>query len=270
MRLSLACISVCHQFSPICSRVGDAAVGPSPFQCSPMFIRTHRESPPHPFSRCPDSQRCSKNSPPIRRTILKSSTKAMNQKLQCPSTSAFLSKYGKTFAANLYPSQLSRLSMASKTLNTIVSSLPMWSRLFSLSFGPKKRLRLLVTQSEARCYMLSLCASSRHICENCRSVVLYDRRTLSQLPLPTLIPIPTRSTDEIEYLGEKLNEDWTIRMCLTCRKLQPMEPVPRSIVSARRTVSQLQQLYPGYVHPIPADHRHYTIPNTCNFHKWMP
>lgn len=147
----------------------------------------------------------------------------------------------------LYPSQLSRLSMVSKTFYTIVCSLAMWSRLFTSTFGPKKRLRPLIGISESKSYMLYLCASSLHICENCNSLTKYEAGLRSGLPLLVLVPAPTQSTDEVEYLGERLNEDWYFRMCLSCRQALPAEPVPREIANQQRPLGVLQQMYPGYV-----------------------
>ncbi|KAG0352272.1 hypothetical protein BGZ54_002873 [Gamsiella multidivaricata] len=54
----------------------------------------------------------------------------------------------------LYPSQLSRISMVNKNFNTIVSSLPVWSHMFSVAFGPKMRLRTLRNIPESKSYML--------------------------------------------------------------------------------------------------------------------
>ncbi|KAI1321585.1 hypothetical protein EDD11_003065 [Mortierella claussenii] len=92
----------------------------------------------------------------------------------------------------LYPSQLSRLSMVNKTFNKIVSSLSVWSRMFTLAFGPKKRLRTLRNIDESKSYMLYMCAS----------------------------PVPTLSTVEFKYLGEEINMNWYLRMCASCREKQ--------------------------------------------------
>ncbi|KAG0342691.1 hypothetical protein BG000_002475 [Podila horticola] len=59
--------------------------------------------------------------------------------------------------SRLYPSQLSRMSMVNKNFNKIVSSLSVWSRMFSLIFGPEMKLRTLRNMPESKSYMLYMC-----------------------------------------------------------------------------------------------------------------
>lgn len=121
--------------------------------------------------------------------------------------------------SRLYPSQLSRMSRVNRNFNKIVSSLPGWSRMFSVVFGPKMRLRTLRNMPESKSYMLYVCAGSLYICEECLKLVPYllVQNHSQNLPSSTLVPPPTMSKGNIKYLGEEVNLNWTVRMCRSCR-----------------------------------------------------
>ncbi|KAG0028647.1 hypothetical protein BGZ81_004545 [Podila clonocystis] len=119
---------------------------------------------------------------------------------------------------HLYPSQLSRFSMVNKNFNVLVSSLSVWSRMFSVAYGSKKRLRTLRNVPESKSYMLFMCANSCFICENCLVLSPYNA-TASYRPRKYWAPLPTLSTKELEYLGEELNLDWQVYMCSGCRNI---------------------------------------------------
>ncbi|KAF9123817.1 hypothetical protein BG015_005237 [Linnemannia schmuckeri] len=76
----------------------------------------------------------------------------------------------------LYPSQLSRISMVNKNLNSIVSLLEVWSRMFAVAHGPKAHLRPLLGISKSKSYMMFMCSSSLHVCERCFAAIKCMRR----------------------------------------------------------------------------------------------
>ncbi|KAG0062051.1 hypothetical protein BGZ89_010967 [Linnemannia elongata] len=126
--------------------------------------------------------------------------------------------------SRLYPSQLSRLSLVNKNFNKIVSSLSVWSYMFSVTFGPKRRLRIHRNIPESKSYMLYMCASSLYICEECLGLTLFRTvRYSHQRPQLILAPMPTMSKDGIKYLGEEINVSWMVRMCEPCRSKQRSE-----------------------------------------------
>ncbi|KAF9905527.1 hypothetical protein EC991_001557, partial [Linnemannia zychae] len=118
----------------------------------------------------------------------------------------------------LYPSQLSRMSMVNKNFNKVVSSLSLWARMFSLAFGAEMRLRTLCGIPESKSYMLYMCARSRYICEKCfRVAKFYDRYDDFQITMMSaLAPMPTLSKGNIKYIGEEINQSWTIWVCKSC------------------------------------------------------
>lgn len=116
----------------------------------------------------------------------------------------------------LYPSQLCRLSMVNHNFNRIVSSLLIWTRMFPIIFGDKKRLRVLRDIPESKSHMLYICANSLYICEEC--LALTDKSLYYYKPEPTLAPMPTMSQDDVQFLGEELNLTWMIGMCTPCRQ----------------------------------------------------
>lgn len=120
---------------------------------------------------------------------------------------------------HLYPSQLSRTSMVINNLNKIVSSLSVWSHMFSVIFGPTKRLRLLRNMPESKIYMLYMCAGSLNVCEECLGL------TLPSTAEPVLVLLPMLSKGNIRFLGEQVNEDWMIWMCQSCleKQIRPRE-----------------------------------------------
>ncbi|KAF9310659.1 hypothetical protein BGZ91_007037, partial [Linnemannia elongata] len=130
----------------------------------------------------------------------------------------------------LYPSQLIRMSMVNKNFYKIVSSLSVWSYMFSVAFGPTMRLCTLCKMPESKSYMLYMCASSLYICEECLSrtpcETLRDMRGYRQPewgPRPALAPMPTLSKGSFKYQGEEVNLNWTIWMCPSCRGKQVSE-----------------------------------------------
>ncbi|KAF9370134.1 hypothetical protein CPB97_002992 [Podila verticillata] len=122
---------------------------------------------------------------------------------------------------HLYPSQLSRMSMVNRNFNKIVSSLSVWSRMFSFVFGPKMRLRTLCNIPESKSYMLYMCASSFRVCEGCLKLAPWSANINNLgLPEPVLVRLPTMTKGDIQYLGEEVNLDWKVRMCFACRQKQ--------------------------------------------------
>lgn len=114
--------------------------------------------------------------------------------------------------------------MVNKTFNKIVSSLSLWSRMFSIIFGPKNRLRTLRNMPESKSYMLYLCASSLYICEECLALTpLETVRYPDQRPQLILAPMPTMNMSGIKYLGEEIDSHWKVRMCQSCRSKQVSE-----------------------------------------------
>ncbi|KAG0087462.1 hypothetical protein BGZ92_007311 [Podila epicladia] len=116
-------------------------------------------------------------------------------------------KIWKQIFSYLYPSQLCRLSMVSKTFETIVGSLPVWYHLFTKNnYG--KQLRFLRAIPESKSYMLYMCASSLHIWEECYRQEFFDSETLVDLPLLVLVRLPKRrcfSEEAIKYVGNEAN-----------------------------------------------------------------
>lgn len=148
---------------------------------------------------------------------------------------------------NLYPSQLSRVSRVNKNLNMIVSSLVLWSRIFVISQGPKAHLRPLLRIPKSKSYMLFVCATSLHICERCFGLANFDCRFLEDLPLPVRVLLPRRSTEDIQYKGERIDLSWTVRLCLSCRRehfLRVEEPMPRHISNSWLSPTNLFKRYP--------------------------
>jgi hypothetical protein len=124
----------------------------------------------------------------------------------------------------LYPSQLIRMSMVNRNFDKIISSLSVWSYMFSVAFGPTMRLRTLRNMPESKSYMLYMCASSLYICEECLSRTPCETlrdwqgyRLAEREPRPTLAPMPTLSKGSFKYQGEEVNLNWTIWMCRSCR-----------------------------------------------------
>ncbi|KAG0375286.1 hypothetical protein BGX24_009307, partial [Mortierella sp. AD032] len=133
----------------------------------------------------------------------------------------------------LYPSQLSRMSMVNRSLNQTVSSLEVWSQMFYTAHGPRTELRPLVCIPKFKSsHMIFMCASSLHVCEKCFGLTGYNAEKLYTLPLPIPVLLPRRSTNEINYVGDRFDPTWTIRMCLPCRQghlVDLEEPIPRNI-----------------------------------------
>ncbi|CAO3571127.1 unnamed protein product [Mortierella alpina] len=120
---------------------------------------------------------------------------------------------------NLYPSQLCRLSLVNKHFYTIVTSMSLWSRMFTLTHGPKKRLRTLRGMPESKSYMLFMCANSLHVCEQCLGPLKF--KETAPLPKAHWAPLPTLSTKDLHYVGEEINKRWSIKMCESCYSKRP-------------------------------------------------
>ena len=120
----------------------------------------------------------------------------------------------------LYPSQLSRISMVSSTLHDVVDSLPYWSLLFRQVFGPKTALWHLPLVPDSKSFMLYMCAFSSMVCERCN--VFFDNHIEAEkaasLPLPARVESYRRNRKGIQLVGCPVDPNWTIQMCLRCRK----------------------------------------------------
>jgi len=124
----------------------------------------------------------------------------------------------------LYPSQLSRLSIVSKTFYSIITSLPIWSRLFTLTH-PKQELRVLRGRSVSSCCMIYMCAVSLHFCEECQKLVPFQKHNPSHLPLPVFVTqsntpaVTTTFTNAkaVTIAGNRVDYNWRIRRCRDCR-----------------------------------------------------
>jgi hypothetical protein len=95
--------------------------------------------------------------------------------------------------------------------------------------------------------MMFMCSSSLHVCERCFCLTGYNADSKYKLPLSIPILLPKRSTDEVKYLGERFDPNFTIRMCLSCRQGHLSiyeEPLPRRAVNSKLTEYQLRQQYP--------------------------
>ncbi|KAG0054049.1 hypothetical protein BGZ83_012038 [Gryganskiella cystojenkinii] len=148
---------------------------------------------------------------------------------------------------NLYPSQLLRLSMTNKNLNATVGSLEAWSHMFFKSQGTKAQLRPHLKVPRSKSYMLYMCAISLHTCEKCFRTTESYSRDLSDFPLPVPVLLPRRSTDEVTYVGERTDPNWTVRLCLPCRKehfLAVVEPVPRYLEKSWLSPGAIHRKYP--------------------------
>lgn len=90
----------------------------------------------------------------------------------------------------LYPSQITRLSRASKTLYDIIGASVIWSRWFRTAFGPDIVLDTLPAIPESHSYMLYMCAVSGRVCEQCLIYSVPSRLVNDRAarPLPVLIP----------------------------------------------------------------------------------
>ncbi|KAG0041961.1 hypothetical protein BGZ83_001069 [Gryganskiella cystojenkinii] len=77
----------------------------------------------------------------------------------------------------------------------------------------------------------------------------FDLDRLSKMPLPVTAPSQTRCTKKITYLGEAIDETFTVRLCLECRKayyeLKP-EPLTRDqpLNQASLKLKAIQDKYP--------------------------
>lgn len=118
----------------------------------------------------------------------------------------------------LYPSQLSRLSLVSKTLAETIASLRYWSLLFHRSHDPKTALWLLAGVPESKCYMMYMCAWSSMICEGCYKKCDINSKNQASFPLPVNPTTESMTRGEITFVGCPVDEQWSIQLCLQCRK----------------------------------------------------
>ncbi|KAG0048717.1 hypothetical protein BGZ83_006381 [Gryganskiella cystojenkinii] len=151
----------------------------------------------------------------------------------------------------LYPSQLSRMSMVSKTLSSVIGSLVLWLHLFNISHDAHIGLRLLKGVPESKSYMLYMCATSLHLCERCFRLVPFEVENSAELPLPVLVPLRSRSTNGVRYVGEQINLTWTVRFCLDCRRShfsefeERLPRGPKPDIYYRISTSELKKKHPA-------------------------
>ncbi|KAK3827846.1 MAG: hypothetical protein J3Q66DRAFT_5588 [Benniella sp.] len=129
----------------------------------------------------------------------------------------------------LYPSQLSRVSMACRTFYDIVADLLIWPEVYAQVHSNDENhvfegIKPVPGKNSNKDFMLRICAESFQICELCLSVyngtdIPKDR--LASLPLPvhvwrvrafmkkaTFQPLPSKRSPT----------DWMIRLCVGCRR----------------------------------------------------
>ncbi|GJJ74799.1 hypothetical protein EMPS_07157 [Entomortierella parvispora] len=162
--------------------------------------------------------------------------------------------------AYLYPSQITRLSCVSRTMHAIVSSLNSWSRWFFKAHGPETRLFTLPGMPASKSYMLYMCAVSSRICERCFAHSGLGSINPVLLPLPVHVPVPKifrappepffnkngDYTTKVDYVGLPMNKNWTIRLCLCCRRKHYEvyeEHVPANILGEYKTQGDLLKKY---------------------------
>lgn len=139
----------------------------------------------------------------------------------------------------LFPSQLSRISMVSRSLYDIVSKLPVWGEMYDKAHPQHKNhlvggVKPRVGKNPPLDFMLHMLAESLRICELCFSVytgtdVPNDR--LVYLPLPVRMWRVLVASKDIVFLPYSMMDDpkdWSIRLCVACcRKI--FERCPESI-----------------------------------------
>ena len=92
-----------------------------------------------------------------------------------------------------------------------------------------------------------MCVLSPVICEQCFKYHGNDYSKLYQMPLPVPAPSQTRCTRTVTYLGEPIDTDFTVRLCLPCRKaffLIYDEPIPQEIQFEKMTLEGAKKKYP--------------------------
>jgi len=147
----------------------------------------------------------------------------------------------------LYPSQLLRFSKVSSRTHQAVCTLPVWSKLFALTHGEKSRLHLLQRIPDSQSYMYFMAAISPKVCEQCFKHCNFQTDRPSTFPLLTVAPTQTRSTKDITYHGEPVDDGFKVRLCVECRRaffeIKP-EPIPKDIIKKTEPLSTLKARYP--------------------------
>ncbi|KAF9931103.1 hypothetical protein BGZ65_005052 [Modicella reniformis] len=167
----------------------------------------------------------------------------------------------------LYPSQLSRVSMVCRTLYEIVSELAIWPEIYTKAHPDNKNhliggIKPTPGKNPRKLFMHYLCAEGLQICELCYSVysgsdVSKDRLAFFPLPIHVWRVRAFLMTVQFLPFSPKRPTDWTIRLCLVCRKAvfaHCPESVPKGAVGSVFVVSKLAAKYnltgleirPGY------------------------
>ncbi|KAG0225526.1 hypothetical protein BGX31_007605 [Mortierella sp. GBA43] len=126
----------------------------------------------------------------------------------------------------LYPSQLSAMSMVCHGLNDRVSSLPIWSTIYSKAHPDDnnhliEEIKPIVGVSLSKDFMLYVFAESRWICELCYMVDGSNPKDqMAHLPLPVH---GWRFNDAFNIKEPFLpfseyTLDWIIKLCIKCRR----------------------------------------------------
>lgn len=158
----------------------------------------------------------------------------------------------------LYPSQLSRVSMVCRTFHDIISKLDIWSEIYAKAHAGKKNhlvggIKPVVGKHHPKDFMLYVCAESLQICELCFSVyggTDVSKNILASMPLPVQmwrVRAASKNVEFVAYSVKGLPKDWTIRLCLTCRRnvfAQCPESIPET-AQKTRPAHELAKMY-GY------------------------
>lgn len=149
--------------------------------------------------------------------------------------------------SHLYPSQLTRLSLANKAAYNLVASLHVWEawheQLHGMTYIEAKHImQPLPGMPKSHSYMLYMCAISRQVCEKClrRCDGKQQRGRLASMPLPVIIGRGGYDENGAE------EGPWTIRMCKPCRVVHYQsypEPIPQGITTSFLTKRVIQEKY---------------------------
>jgi len=145
----------------------------------------------------------------------------------------------------LYPSQLSRLSRASRTLHAMIGSLPLWKRIFESTHSNKEPLRLLRGRANFKSHMVYISVLSRHICEVCFKLSKFQELHRAHLPLPVMEKLNTISAvTGVQHVGEMINWDWAVRKCRLCRDKNSSSRREDHSAPWTRTETKTAQFFP--------------------------
>ncbi|KAI8352008.1 hypothetical protein B0O80DRAFT_499914 [Mortierella sp. GBAus27b] len=179
--------------------------------------------------------------------------------------------------SHLYPSQLTRISLANKAVYNLVASLDNWEAWYKQLHGKAhtkinsnsestSRQAMHIMQPlpglpKSHSYMLFMCAISRQVCEVClrRCDGMLHRERLASMPLPVEMPPANQYTNsdhtgsvntglqDVENMEDKGNDRiWTIRMCKHCRVLHyesHLEPIPQDLTTSFLTKNAIREKY---------------------------